>query len=341
VRIDGRSSRRTPNVIEPLELWDGLLPEGYWGKVKASFSERPGGTFAEHRLGEMETDGVSAEVLYPSWAMQLFTLEPPQLQHDCFVRYNDWLAAYCAVAPDRLIGIGQLATHDIDRAVTEAERCKSIGLRGVQIWQSPPKDLAFNSGHYEPLWAACAGLGLSVNLHILTGYGYPEEIYNLGGAALAKLGDYQFKVSINQKLLTIQDALTEIIFSDALDRYRDLRLVVVENEVGWLPFFVDQLDYYYARHKERNVATLERPPSQIFTDQIYATFFRDPNADMVAQRVANVMWSSDYPHGNSTWPHSQDVIEERLGALDPALVERVVRGTVADLFDIGLPELVR
>ena len=140
---------------------------------------------------------------------------------------------------------------------------------------------------------------------------------------------------INHKLLAVQDAITEILFSGAFDRYPQLRLVLVENEVGWIPFFIDQLDYYYKRFEGKNPAKLERPPSQIFEDQIFATFFRDPNAALVAQRYSNLMWSSDYPHGNSTWPNSQQVVEDRLGGLPDDDIDRIVRGTAARLFGIG------
>lgn len=325
------------HVIEPVQIWEDLLPDGYWGDEPGTFSQRPGGFDPKARIDEMETDGVSAEVLYPSLTMKLFSLTDPDLQRRCFRRYNEWLAEYCVVDPGRLLGVGLVPAYDMKVAVEEVAWCQEHGLRGVQVWQSPPPELPFSGGHYEPLWESCAGTGLSVSLHILTGFGYAKEIFDLAGSLVTQ-GDLTFKLSITKKLAAVQEALLEILLSGALDRHRDLRLVLVENEVAWLPFFVDQLDYYYRRFEGKSPIVLERLPSQAFGDQVYATFFRDPNAELVVRRfgATNLMWSSDYPHGNSTWPHSQEVVEDRLGRLPEATVHDLVWGNVSRLFGITL-----
>jgi predicted TIM-barrel fold metal-dependent hydrolase len=325
------------HVIEPIDVWDGLLPDGYWGGEPATFSQRPGGFDPKARTDEMATDGVSAEVLYPSLAMKLFALEDPALQRSCFRRYNAWLAEYCTVSPQRLLGIGLIPAYDMDAAVEEVAWCKRNGLRGVQVWQIPPPNLPFNGLHYEPLWEACADSGLSVSLHILTGFGYALDIFKYGGD-LVTMGEFMFRLSIIEKLRAVQDALLQLVLSGALDRHRGLRLVLVENECAWLPFFVDQLDYYYHRYEGKSPVALERPPSQTFADQVYTTFFRDPNAELVVRQLGagNLMWSSDYPHGNSTWPESRRVVQERLGALPEDTVHQLVWGNACRLFDIDL-----
>ena len=325
------------HVIEPLDVWEGLIPPADWGDAAATFSQRPGGFDPKARVDEMEVDGVSAEVLYPSLAMKLFTMQDAARQQACFRRYNEWLVDYCLVAPDRLVGIGLMPAWEIDVAVAEAEWCQANGLRGVQIWQTPPADRPFNGRHHEPLWAACNDLRLSVSLHILTGFDYSTTIYEHGSGLVAE-GELMFKLSINEKVLAAMNSLLELILSGVLDRHRALRLIIVENEVGWLPFFIDQLDYYYQRYEGRNPVRLDRLPSEVFADQIAATFFRDPNAAAVATRFGgrNIMWSSDYPHGNSTWPNSQDVVADRLRSLSEDVVHRLVWGNVSDLFGIEL-----
>ena len=165
------------HVIEPTSIWDGLLPRSFWGDIAAGFSDRPGGSDPNARLDEMAVDGVSAEVLYPSLALRLFSLEPPALQAECLQTYNDWLADYVSVSPQRLVGIGQVCTYDIDLAVKEVERCRGRGFGGIQIWQSPHPRLPFSGDHYEPLWEACAALSLPVSLHILTGYDASQEMF--------------------------------------------------------------------------------------------------------------------------------------------------------------------
>jgi predicted TIM-barrel fold metal-dependent hydrolase len=116
----------------------------------------------------MAVDGVSGEVLYPSFAMNLFGLQDAALQDACFRVYNDWILEYCSVAPDRLYGVSCIATYDIDHGVAELERCRNAGLPGALIWQAPPPDFSFATNHYERLWAAAEDLEVPISLHILT-----------------------------------------------------------------------------------------------------------------------------------------------------------------------------
>jgi predicted TIM-barrel fold metal-dependent hydrolase len=327
------------HVIEPISVWDGLLPDGFWADESSTFSERPGGYDPSARTKEMEVDGVSAEVLYPSLGLRLFGLMDRDLQARAFRQYNEWLARYCEASPDRLIGVGLVSAFDMESAVREVSWCKEHGLRGIEIWQVPPPQLAFSSRHYEPLWEACSSLTMPVSLHILTGFGYALDVFRYGSRVMAM--DYlSYKISIAQKLMAVQDAVLEIILSGAPDRYRDLRFILVENECSWIPFFLDQFDYYYERFEHRNPIHLERTPSQVFSEQFLATFFRDPNTALCVDRIgtANLMWSSDYPHGNSTWPRSQEVVQELLGGLLEPAIHELVWGNVAGLFGIDLLE---
>ena len=145
---------------------------------------------------------------------------------------------------------------------------------------------------------------MPVSLHILSGFDYSRRIYE-PGPSLVSEGLAMYKLSITQKLGAVMDSLFEIVLSGVLDRHPDLRLVLVENEVAWIPFVVDQLQYYYERFLGQSPVVLERAPAQAFRDQVSATFFRDPNARLAIESVGagNFMWSNDYPHGNSTWPH--------------------------------------
>jgi len=329
------------HVIEPVdEIWGDLLPSGYFDGTTEVFSQRPGGSDPKARTDEMDTDRVSAEVLYPSLAMKLFSLENPELQAAAFRCYNEWLGRYCAASPDRLFGIGLLPTYDVERSLEELRFCCAAGMRGALIWQVPPAHLPFSGSHYDPIWEACADLGMPVSLHINTEFGYLTDVMRQGNTLFSN-GELLFRFAINQKLLAMMDALTSLTISGALDRFRKLKVVIVENEASWLPFFVDQLDYYYGRFDGSKgegavVIALDRLPSEVFKSQVFVTFFRDPYAGFVAKsfEAGNLMWSSDYPHGNSTWPESQKVIQDRLGELPEALIEETVWSNVVALYGI-------
>ena len=103
-------------------------------KVGESFQTHPGGSDPTCRIKEMETDGLSAEVLYPTNLLPHFAMDDAKLQEACFRAYNDWLIDYCQVAPKRLIGIAAISVYNIDEAVKELECCTKAGLKGSIIW---------------------------------------------------------------------------------------------------------------------------------------------------------------------------------------------------------------
>jgi uncharacterized protein len=323
------------HVIEPVGLWQGLLPSDYWDQTPETFFEHPGGFEPSARIREMEADSVSAEVLYPSRALKLFAHEDATMQQTCFARYNNWLAEFCGVAGSRLVGIGAVATYNIEHAVAEARRCAALGLRGILVWQSPHANVPFSSSHYDPLWAVCEELELPVSMHIMSGFDYSQKFYRNG---VPKQTVDILQLAVSAKLQATMDALIALMFSGVFDRFRRLKLVLVESEAGWLPHFVDQLDYYYTRFRERSPQKLERLPSQCFAEQIFATFFRDRNVSTVLARLGtkNVMWSSDYPHGNSTWPKSRQVVRENLASLSDADLDAVTSSNCMRLYRMTL-----
>ena len=310
----------------------GQRPEEIENFRKAGFSAaRPGGWDPVRRLEDMALDGVSGEVLYPSLGLGLFCVDDAAFQEACFRVYNDWIIDYCKGAPERLYGVALVSVYDVGRAVAELERCKREGLRGAMIWQVPHKDLPFSSNRYDRFWAACQDIGMPVNLHILTGYGASMHRQTLGGIE-------RYRRSVNQSG-EIADALFDLIFSGVLERFPRLKIVSVENEIGWIPYWLSQCDKAFERFRSTLPLAIDKRPSEYFARQIYATFFND----RVGCRffswwgMDNCMWSNDYPHQNSTWPRSREVIARDLGPLAAADRAKLVRLNVARLYDLKLP----
>ena len=130
-----------------------------------------------------------------------------------------------------------LSMYDIDGAVKEQERCRNAGLRGSVIWQVPPPELPFTSAHYDKFWAAAQDLDMPVNLHILSGHGYSRS-RAFGIQPSREGGLTQESNSVNMKLYQSINSLYELIFSGVLERFPRLKLVLVENEIGWIPFLL-------------------------------------------------------------------------------------------------------
>lgn len=331
------------HVMEPPDLWVNGVPERFREsapkfpphKVGEGFQQHPGGWDPHERIKEMETDGLSAEVLYPTLGLDLFGLDDAALQEACFRVYNDWLIEYCQAAPDRLVGIPCISVYNIDHAIQELERCTKAGLKGAIIWQVPHADLPFHSSHYDPFWAACQELDAPVSLHILTGHGYNKHKERRKGVE-------HYRGSVNLKLHDIANALFELIFYGILDRYPRLKVITVENEVGWMPFFIQQWDYYFRRFRGVNPPPITKDPSEYCKNQVYACFFNDHVGGRNFEwwwGVDNCMWSNDFPHPNSTWPNSRKVIERDLGHLPRETRAKLLSINVAGLYGMDLSRL--
>ena len=120
--------------------------------------------------------------------------------------------------------------------------------------------------------------------------------------------------------------------------FPELKLVSAENEVGWLPFYLQKLDQAREEYRYLYPVPLKLRPSEYFRRQIFATFIDDPVG--VANRehvgVENIMWSSDYPHTVSTWPHSREVVERDFKGVPEDEKRLIVRGNVARLYGLSL-----
>jgi predicted TIM-barrel fold metal-dependent hydrolase len=327
------------HVYEPAELWDGL-PQNLRSQIARPPSDaeldeklRPrGGRHPKARLPDMDLDGISACVLYPSFALRLFN-KPQDVQEAAFTAYNDWIADYCKAAPKRLFAIPCISAYNIDQGIKEMQRCADMGLLGSLIWQVPDPKLPLISEHYEKLWAAAAELGQPVHLHILTGFNY-----NSSGPE--RRGMEKIRGSVNIKTADSFTCLYDMIWSGVFNRHPKLKVAIVEAEIGWIPFMLQQWDYYYKRNTKpghpNEDFVIKRLPSEIFNEHVYATFMDD---FVGAQALKfwgdrNCMWSSDYPHPNMTWPNSRAFLGNQIGDLDPEKQKRVLSQNCIDLYKL-------
>ncbi len=311
----------------------GKKPEEREEYRRAGFSiARPGGWDPVVRLQDMKTDGVAAEVLYPSLGLGLFCISDATLQEALFRTYNDWIIDYCSKVPDRLYGIALISMYDIDHAIAELERCKKAGgMVGSMIWQVPDPKYPFTSEHYERFWAASQDLEMPIHLHILTGFGDSMN-------RQTSRGIHRYRIGVQQHR-EIEDALFDIIYSGVLERYPKLKVVSVENEIGWMPFWLGQCDKGFKRHRHTEQLPINKLPSEYFHRQIYATFFNDHVGGKLFSwwGTDNCMWSNDYPHQNSTWPNSRDVINRDMGHLPEAERDKLLNSNVRKLYNLKAP----
>ena len=181
---------------------------------------------------------------------------------------------------------------------------------------------------------------MPISLHILSGHGYNlARTLQLSEKPDFDKGIEQERTSVNRKLVQVIDALYDLIFSGVLERFPKLKIVLAENEIGWLPFVLEQWDYYFHRHgTERSNLQIAMPPSEYFHRQVYPTFFNDSVGGHMLSWWGedNCMWSSDYPHGNTTWPCSSEVVSRDMGSLPSQVRAKLVRENAARLYSIHL-----
>lgn len=297
---------------------------------------RPGGWDPQARLEDMTTDGVSAEVLYPSLGLGMYWIKDPAFQEACFRVYNDWLIEFCAAIPDRLIGIAMISMYDVGRAVAELRRCKDAGLRGALIWERPPDSHSFLGADNDPFWAAAQEMDMPVALHILTDHGVTKQ-----RVETSPTGPLRYRLSVMMQH-EIEASLFDLVFSGVLERFPDLKIISVENEYNWLANLLVRMDKAYERFRRDLPLSLTMRPSDYVRRQMRLTFFNDAIGPLTLPYVGCdlLMWSSDYPHQNSTWPHSRDVIARDLGSLTADDREKLVSRNVIELHHLRIPEAV-
>src|SRR5262249_18295956 len=206
-----------------------------------------------------------------------------------------------------------LPTHAPEAAVAELERVAQRGHRGAII---SPFEFRCSDAAWDRLWAAADAARLPVSFHIGQGTSQVRVAptsWEL--AAFATVGPMQ-----------LDDPLAMMIFSGALERHPGLRLVLAESGIGWLPYFVRRMDHEAEKHLPKALDyRLKAKPSEIFARQVYATFEEEPLGPSLLPLLGpnNFMWASDYPHPDSTFPHSQEAIAEAFSGLDPAFIEQV------------------
>ncbi len=298
--------------------------------IQAGYSEaRAGGWDPAERIKDQEIDGVQAEVLYTSLGFSLFQLPDAGLQAACFRVYNDWLAEFCRYDPKRLYGLALISLYDIENGVKELQRAAKLGLRGCMIWGSPPEDHDYGDRRYDPFWAAAQDLDMPISLHILTGRAKESRIIS-GAGRITRYIAFPHE---------IQRSFATLISTGVLERYPHLAFVSAENDIGWIPHFLYRLDHAWERFHAMETTKLSLRPSDYFKRQVYATFQDDPVGVFSRRFFATerIMWASDYPHTDSTWPHSRKVIAENFAGVPEAEVKQMVAQNVIQLYRMALP----
>ena len=345
-RMDARFRDRAPHIIkeangikgdffvcEGLQPFSvsafavaGVDPRAYSDEMSKGYpGVRPGAWDPEQRVKDQDIDGVAGEVLYTSLGMMLYGIEDGELRAASFRAYNDWLAEFCSYDTSRFAGIALIPMDDVQQAVGEVERSAKLGLRGGLIWGIPPDDRPYDNPVWNPLWAAAQDAGLPLALHILT------------GRKGSGIGDSVMK-SYPCLPHALERSLSDIIFGGVLERFPSLKIISAENDIGWIGHYLQRMDHAYEKYQYlEKAAVIPQPPSFYFKRQVHATFQDDRIGVLTREFVGveNLMWASDFPHSDSTWPKSQEVIQRDFAGVPEDEVEKMISTNCASLYGLG------
>jgi predicted TIM-barrel fold metal-dependent hydrolase len=286
------------------------------------------------RREDQERDGVEAEIIYGIIGISrgLFTnagVGDHATLAAIYAAYNDYIAGFNATEPGRFHGLGCLPNHDAKAAADELRHCAALGLRGAVF---VPWGSAMPVWHamWEPMWVAAEETGLVVSFHVFEG-GATTVGYEIKGVRDAACTGSWTVVAP----LQMDEILASVILSGVCERHPRLRLVLGESGIGWLPYMLERLDDTYEERLADDLK-LPLPPSAYFKRQIYATFQKDFHGVRAMAQIApdNVMWGSDYPHRDGTWPFSRKAIEEQFRGIDESVQRRMLWDNVRRVYRI-------
>ncbi len=349
-RIDRRFRDRAPHVEhrEKFDVFcvDGLQPfaGADLGGVMATFKVegrpiedrkhnrkaevRAGAYDPAARLTDQDLDNIGAEVIYPGDALFLFAAPDLDYKFACIRAYNDWLADFCSVAPNRLLGAAMLPIGGpIEAAVEEVRRVRKKGLRTVCIPCGHPK-IPFGDAYYQPLFSELQETGMPLSIHNAAN---EQQFANIpvaaGGATITFL---------ENKYVDHFRTLTSLIAAGVPQAFARLNIVIVEGGIGWVAAILHTMDHWWEDHHLWLKPKLDEKPSFYCDRQFYFTFEED-RAGLLTRELLNVdhlMWGSDYPHTEGTFPRSREQVTKDFAGLEPELTRKLVSDNCRRLYGI-------
>lgn len=292
------------------EDWRELIMNPYRWKYSEVHQR---GSDPAYRLKVMASEGIDAAVLYPTLALWHFDdLRLLKAHHRA---YNNWLADFCKTDPRRLFGIAAVPLADVPAAVAELRRCvEELGFVGAFIRPNPYHEgKRFNDPIYDPFWQAAEELNCPIGLH-------PFLMEDMPGACRAfgldQPGEIFFKQAISNPV-DMMVSLSFLVGGGVLERFPRLKVIFLETGGGWIAHWLERLDHHY-KVLPFQAPWLKRKPSEYFKRQCFISFDPDeatlvPTARLIG--ADRVIWASDYPHPDATFPGVVAELRENLTGL--------------------------
>ncbi len=351
-RASAGMAQNVPHVVDRdgRDVW--VCGDAIWGEYRSPrWFAQPGrnplaldrGGVAEEgrpvtpskRLEDMDRDGVSASILFPP----IVAMNPGdrELRNSIVRSYNDWATEFAAAAPTRFIPAAMISPIDPNSAIDELLRIAKDGALKQVNFLVNDVTLDMCLEEWDPFWYAAEETGLIVSYHVggSLAHGTARDLKaQMDGTARAPA----FDMGVGNGATAFFQPFVNLFTFGTLERHPRLRFVLAESGTGWIPFVVQEMDFRYERLLERSSnVSLKEKPSDVFRRQVWATY----QSDLVGLHLVgffgegHMMWASDYPHHDSTWPFSQTIVDKETAHLTPDLRQAVLRGNAAALYNLG------
>jgi predicted TIM-barrel fold metal-dependent hydrolase len=288
------------------------------------------------RIEDMDANWTEAQMCFPSFPRfcgQTFMEASDRVLADlCVKAYNDWMVdEWCAGSGGRLIPLTIVQLWDADLAAAEVHRNAARGVHAVCFSEIPPYLglPSIHTDHWEPFFRACEETDTVVCMHI----GSSSKMPSTSTDAPAAVGS----------TLTFGNAMSSMadwLFSGWLKRLPRLKLAYSEGQIGWIPYILERADKVWEQNRAwGGVADkISMPPSHYYYRQVYGCFFDDEHGLDSLDKVGvnNITFETDYPHSDSTWPHTLEVAKKLMGHLEPDVIAKLVRGNAIEMLSLDL-----
>jgi predicted TIM-barrel fold metal-dependent hydrolase len=286
-----------------------------------------GGSDPVARLADMDTEGIDQAVLFPSVGLYAWALDDPGAAVHIARAYNDWLASYCAAAPTRLFGAAMLPVQDPPAAAAELRRAhEELGFVAAFVRPNPCRGRSLSDRAYDPVWDAAEECSLAVAVH----EGSSVIVPTLGSdRPFNPLVLHAVSHSFEEML-----ACAQLIAFGVLERHPRLRVVFLESSGGWVPFWLERLDEQ-AESFGGFCPDLRMAPSDYFARQCWISYEIDERtlpalAPFIGEH--RIVWGSDYPHHDATFPGAVDTLRRTLAPLSPEVRTMILGANAAALY---------
>jgi predicted TIM-barrel fold metal-dependent hydrolase len=289
---------------------------------------------AKARVDDMQMNWVDGSLSFPTFprfcGQTFLEARDRDLAMACVLAYNDWMVEeWCADSDGVLLPLIIVPLWDAEAAAAEVRRNAARGCHAVCFSEIPPHlDLpSIHSGYWDPFFAACQETRTVVCMHIGSSSKMPAASPDAPPAASATL-------SFNNAMASLSDFL----FSGVLVRFPELTLAYSEGQIGWIPYIIERADDVWREHRAWGGVKdiVPEPPSFYYHRQVYGCFFRDRHGLKSLDEIGvdNVTFETDYPHTDSTWPHTKELAEEMFAALDDESIYKIVRGNAIRMLSL-------